>query len=103
MALLIKKEEKKEGGRGRLVVNRKELRIKLIANAFHTYAAAECPPGCTPGVTRHNISRHGKNVTHKIACMLDLYQHLSNKTMSVTKSNVGDLGAKCASRSELRI
>ena len=91
MALLIKKEEKKEGGRGRLVVNRKELRIKLIANAFHTYAA------------RHYISRHGKNVTHKIACMLDLYQHLSNKTMSVTKSNVGDLGADGASRSELRI
>ena len=49
------------------------------------------------------ISKHSKNVTHKINCMLDLYQHLSNKTMSVDKCNVGDLGAKCASRSELRI
>ena len=49
------------------------------------------------------ISKHSKNVTHKIACMLDLYQHLSNKTMSFAKCKVGDLGAEWRESSELRI
>ena len=52
-----------------MVVNRTSYAKIKWCYVFHTSATAW-------------HQQHSKNVTHKIACMLDLYQHLSNKTMS---------------------